>query len=133
MEILKKLTDNFLSMLGKALWPDAEEVVVVFDETVSPDSSVNIVAECPTRFTPTRFLVDCPDAPHFLITDVKISRNSQLTSTGAVPAETFGPATSPLVSLRMDTAEPRDRMVVSVTNASGSTRRFKAQLSGWSS
>jgi hypothetical protein len=82
--------------------------------------------------------VTVPDdvAPHFLVTDLRIRRNSQLLSAGAVPASLFaesqlGAADLEHTRLLTCPAKPGDEIVIDVTNTSSERRRFSVELHGW--
>lgn len=105
--------------------------------TVEPQSTVtttHVVHKSPFSLA----WVTVPDeaAPHFLVTDLRIKRRSQLSSTGAVPASLF--AVSQLYAadlehtrLLTELAQPGEEVVVKAVNTSHERRRFSAELHGW--
>lgn len=80
-------------------------------------------------FRPERIVVAGAIAPSFLLTDLRVGKNSQFVSAGAVPAETFSNL-SQGVALKMDTAQVSQLIVMSVQNISASPARFIASLLG---
>ena len=82
---------------------------------------------CP--FTPTGLVIPDDVAPHFLITDIKVGKNSQLMSVGAVPASLFAKS-APRHNLAMDLADDRSAFVISATNISEKARNFRCSVEG---
>jgi hypothetical protein len=97
--------------------------------SVTGNSSANINVQPQVIFRPERLVVPSNIAPDFLITDIKVGKNSQLVSTGALPAvmfteQAFG------VRLKMDTAQISMFVTVSVTNQNPLARNFQGGLVG---
>jgi hypothetical protein len=97
--------------------------------SVTGNSSANINVQPQVIFRPERLVVPSNIAVDFLITDIKVGKNSQLVSTGALPAvmfteQAFG------VRLRMDTAQISMFVTVSVTNQNVQSRNFQGGLVG---
>jgi len=83
---------------------------------------------------PKPFRVDSvriPDevARHFLVTDVKVGRNSQLLSVGAVPAAVFSES-SWVQQPDLDVLREGDSLTLSVTCVSEVDQEFSAEVSG---
>jgi len=96
---------------------------------VTGNSSANINVQPQVIFRPERLVVPSNIAVDFLITDIKVGKNSQLVSTGALPAvmfteQAFG------VRLKMDTAQISMFVTVSVTNQNAQSRNFQGGLVG---
>ena len=97
--------------------------------SVAGNSSANINVQPQVIFRPERLVVPSNIAVDFLITDIKVGKNSQLVSTGALPAvmfteQAFG------VRLKMDTAQISMFVTVSVTNQNPQARNFQGGLVG---
>ena len=97
--------------------------------SVAGTSSANINVQPQVIFRPERLVVPSNLAVDFLITDIKVGKNSQLVSTGALPAvmfteQAFG------VRLKMDTAQISMFVTVSVTNQNPAARNFQGGLVG---
>ena len=83
-------------------------------------------------FFPAYFIIPDDVAPHFLITAIRIGRDSQLISPGAIPAELFEES-APEIRLILDQiSDPeRDELRVSATNISDQKRLFTMQVMGY--
>lgn len=97
--------------------------------SVAGNSSANINVQPQVIFRPERLVIPSHIAVDFLITDIKVGKNSQLVSTGALPAvmfteQAFG------VRLKMDTAQISMFVTVSVTNENPQARKFQGGLVG---
>jgi hypothetical protein len=95
-------------------------------------SSVNITLDASDL--PKPFRVDAiriPDevAGHFLVTDVKVGKNSQLLTVGAVPAAVFSES-SRVLQPELDVLHEGDSLTLSVTCASIEDQVFSAEVLG---
>jgi len=97
--------------------------------TVPGNSSANINVQPQVIFRPERLVVPSNLAPFFLITDIKVGKNSQLVSTGALPAVMFTENAFG-VRLKMDTAQISMFVTISVTNQNGQSQQFQGGLVG---
>ena len=97
--------------------------------SVAGSSSANINVQPQVIFRPERLVVPSNLAMDFLITDIKVGKNSQLVSTGALPAVMFTENAFG-VRLRMDTAQISMFVTVSVTNQNPAARNFQGGLVG---
>jgi hypothetical protein len=97
--------------------------------SVSGNSSANINVQPQVIFRPERLVVPSNLAMDFLITDIKVGKNSQLVSTGALPAVMFTENAFG-VRLKMDTAQISMFVTVSVTNQNPAARNFQGGLVG---
>ena len=80
-------------------------------------------------FRPERIVVPAAVAAFFQITDVKVGKNSQFVSSGAVPAATFA-ETAFGVRLKMDTCQISQDLIIDVTNIDVAAHRFFAAMIG---
>jgi hypothetical protein len=97
--------------------------------SVAGTSSANINVQPQVIFRPERLVVPSNLAVDFLITDIKVGKNSQLVSTGALPAVMFTEQAYG-VRLKMDTAQISMFVTVSVTNQNPAARNFQGGLVG---
>jgi len=92
-------------------------------------SSANISVQPQVIFRPERIVIPSNLAADFLITDVKVGKNSQLVSPGAIPAVVFVENAFG-VRLKMDTAQIAQFITISVTNQNGASRNFQGAIIG---
>ena len=97
--------------------------------SVAGNSSANINVQPQVIFRPERLVVPSNLAIDFLITDIKVGKNSQLVSTGALPAVMFTEVAFG-VRLKMDTAQISMFVTVSVTNQNPAARNFQGGIVG---
>ena len=97
--------------------------------SVLGNSSANINVQPQVVFRPERVLIPSNVALDFLITDIKVGKNSQLASTGAVPATAFTEQAFG-VRLKMDTAQISMFVTISVTNMNPNARNFQGVIIG---
>jgi|SRR5579872_1456144 len=97
--------------------------------SVSGNSSANINVQPQVIFRPERLVVPSNLAVDFLITDIKVGKNSQLVSTGALPAVMFTEVAFG-VRLKMDTCQISMFVTVSVTNQNPAARNFQGGIVG---
>jgi len=108
----------------------AREFVIGLGSTAIPGlSSANINVQPQVIFRPERIVIPSNIAADFLITDVKVGKNSQLVSPGAIPAVVFVENAFG-VRLKMDTAQIAQFITVSVTNQNGAARNFQGAIIG---
>lgn len=97
--------------------------------SVSASSSANINVQPQVIFRPERLVVPSNLAVDFLITDIKVGKNSQLVSTGALPAVMFTEVAFG-VRLKMDTCQISMFVTISVTNQNPAARNFQGGIVG---
>ena len=97
--------------------------------SVGGGNSANINVQPQVIFRPERLVVPSNVAVDFLITDIKVGKNSQLASTGALPAVMFT-ETAFGVRLKMDTAQISMFVTISVTNQNANARNFQGGFVG---
>ena len=108
----------------------SREFVIGLGSTALPGlSSANISVQPQVIFRPERIVIPSNLAADFLITDVKVGKNSQLVSPGAIPAVVFVENAFG-VRLKMDTAQIAQFITISVTNQNGSSRNFQGAIIG---
>jgi hypothetical protein len=146
-EILTMLADLFDAQISAALIaagcqspasgttefcpPSSRDYALGFGSTlVKANSSANINVQPQVVFRPERLVIPASIAEDFLITDIKVGKNSQLVSTGAIPAAAFTSARSEANCMMMDTAQISMFVTVSVTNTSDKDRYFQCVIFG---
>jgi len=97
--------------------------------SVAGSSSANINVQPQVIFRPERLVVPSNLAVDFLITDLKVGKNSQLVSTGALPAVMFTEVAFG-VRLKMDTCQISMFVTISVTNQNPAARNFQGGIVG---
>lgn len=97
--------------------------------SVTGNSSANINVQPQVIFRPERLVVPSNLAVDFLITDIKVGKNSQLVSTGALPAVMFTEVAFG-VRLKMDTCQISMFVTISVTNQNPAARNFQGGIVG---
>src|ERR1700690_2147683 len=108
----------------------SREFIIGLGSTSLPGlSSANISVQPQVIFRPERIVIPSNIAADFLITDVKVGKNSQLVSPGAIPAVVFVENAFG-VRLKMDTAQIAQFITVSVTNQNGASRNFQGAIIG---
>lgn len=93
-------------------------------------SSETLTVTPQTLFRGRRLIVSSAIAANFTITDIKVGNQSQMASSGALPADAFLPTTTGEDNLTMDTCNPGIQISISVTNISGGASTFRAALFG---
>ena len=108
----------------------SREFVIGLGSTPLPGlSSANIAVQPQVIFRPERIVIPSHIAHDFLITDIKVGKNSQLVSPGAIPAAVFVENAFG-VRLKMDTAQIAQFITISVTNQNGAARNFQGAIIG---
>lgn len=97
--------------------------------SVAGATSANINVQPQVVFRPERLVIPSNVGIDFLLTDIKVGKNSQLASTGAVPAVAFSEQAFG-VRLKMDTAQVSMFVTVSVTNQNANARNFQGVIIG---
>ena len=109
----------------------SREFPVGFDSvaTIAAGASATLTQRPQIIFRPERIVVPAAVAAFFQINDVKVGKNSQLVSAGAIPAATFA-ETAFGVRLKMDTVQVSQDLILLVTNIDIAARRFLASMIG---
>ena len=108
-----------------------DDYIVGFGRTsISPESTQNISSQAQTKFKPERLVIPPDAAPGFLIVDVKVGPNSQLFSTGAIPAVLFGEPAGRAAKMRLDVCEEGEYITITVINTRSTPLDFTAAILG---
>ena len=97
--------------------------------SVSGCSSSNINVQPFEEFRLDRLIISSRVAGDFLITDIKVGKESQFDSPGAIPGTSFTEDVF-AIKLRGDLAMRREFITVSVTNQTGNAQNFQGVLIG---
>lgn len=92
-------------------------------------SSANVSVTTPVGFSPSHVVVPSEAASHFLVTDIKVGKDSQFVGAGCVPCSLFS-AEAKREHFDFDYLAPGMTFTVSVTNASDSDRVFSGTVGG---
>lgn len=119
------------SLLKQTRPTKSREFPVGFDSvaTIAAGASATLTQRPQIIFRPERIVVPAAVAAFFQINDVKVGKNSQLVSAGAIPAATFA-ETAFGVRLKMDTVQVSQDLILLVTNIDVAARRFLAAMIG---
>lgn len=119
------------SLLKKTRPTKSREFPVGFDSVtpIAAGASATLTQRPQIIFRPERIVVPAAVAAFFQINDVKVGKNSQLVSAGAIPAATFA-ETAFGVRLKMDTVQISQDLILLVTNIDIAARRFLASMIG---
>ncbi len=119
------------TLLRKTAPTKSREFPIGFDSvaTIAAGASATLTQRPQIVFRPERIVVPAAVAAFFQITDVKVGKNSQFVSSGAVPAATFA-ETAFGVRLKMDTCQISQDLIIEVTNIDVAARRFLASMIG---
>lgn len=109
----------------------ARDYPIGFDSvaTVAATAASTLSATPQVVFKPQRLIIPAAIADNFVITDLKVGKNSQLAATGNIPAATFVAGAFD-VKLNLDTCQIAMGISLSVTNISGAAVRFLACMIG---
>ena len=128
-ELLRRRVNSGALLRSVAPRNSREYALGLGSTSVAGLSSANINVQPQVIFRPERLVIPSNVAPDFLITDLKVGKNSQLASTGALPAVMFTESAFG-VRLKMDTAQISMFVTISVTNQSNVARNFQGGLVG---
>lgn len=108
----------------------AREFIIGFGVTsVAASGSSTITQRPQVLFRPERVVIPSNIALDFMVTDIKVGKNSQFTANGEVPAVVFS-ETSFGVRLKMDTCQISMDITLSIRNLSANARNFTAAIIG---
>ena len=99
------------------------------DADTPPGAPGSVTRRPQTPLKVRRLVVPSIIAPSFLITDIKVGKDSQFVGSDPIPAETFAP-NAVAVELTGDTASVGHDVTIAFTNISGAAQRFRAVLIG---
>lgn len=119
------------TLLKKTTPQKSREFPVGFDSvaTIAAGATATLTQRPQIIFRPERIVVPAAVAAFFQIQDVKVGKNSQLVSAGAIPAATFS-ETAFGVRLKMDTVQISQDLILIVVNIDVAARRFLASMIG---
>ena len=105
------------------------EVLIGFGSTrVAGISSVNITVQSNEFVRPLRLEVPPDIAADFLLTDLKIGKDSQFVSSGCIPMASFSSDQFRYLKLSMDVMQIAQFCTISVTNINACARNFQGVL-----
>lgn len=119
------------TLLRKTAPTKSREFPIGFDSvaTIAAGASATLTQRPQIVFRPERIVIPAAVAAFFQVTDVKVGKNSQFVSSGAVPAATFS-ETAFGVRLKLDTVQISQDLILEVTNIDVAARRFLASMIG---
>lgn len=97
--------------------------------TIAPGATATITSRPQIPFRGERLIVPSDIAGSFSILDLRVGKNSQFTSSGAVPARTFQ-ENAVGIRLQLDTAQISQDVTLSVQNIGGAPQTFRASIIG---
>lgn len=97
--------------------------------TVAAGATVDIIQRPQLTFRPERIFIPAAIGANFNVADLRIGKNSQFLSAGAVPGAVFS-ETSFGVRLKMDTCQIAQDIDLRVTNISAGALNFFAAMIG---
>lgn len=118
------------TLLEREAWGARPDVLIGLGSTcVAGVSSANInVQSYACLVKPVRLEIPSEVAADFLITDLKVGKNSQFISPGAIPMSTFNNNRFKYLKIDMDVLQLTMFFTVSVTNINASARNFQGVL-----
>lgn len=96
---------------------------------IAPGAAATITSRPQIPFRAQRLVVPSDIAGSFSILDLRVGKNSQFTSAGAVPGRTFQ-ENAVAVGLRCDTAQISQDVTLQVQNIGGAPQTFRAAVIG---
>lgn len=97
--------------------------------TIAPGATATITSRPQIPFRGERLIIPSDIAGSFSVLDLRVGKNSQFTSSGAVPARTFQ-ENAVGIRLHLDTAQISQDVTLSVQNIGGAPQTFRASLIG---
>lgn len=97
--------------------------------TIAPGATATITSRPQIPFKGARLIVPSDIAGSFSILDLRVGKNSQFTSSGAVPARTFQ-ENAVGIRLSLDTAQISQDVTLQVQNIGGAPQTFRASIIG---
>lgn len=119
------------TLLKKTAPTKSREFPIGFDSvtTIAAGATATLTQRPQIIFRPERIVVPASVAAFFTIQDVRVGKNSQLVSAGAIPAATFS-ETAFGVRLKLDTVQISQDLILIVVNIDVAARRFLAAIIG---
>lgn len=110
----------------------SRELVLGFDSgavLIAAGAAGNIAQNPQVPFKGTRLAVAASIAANFVITDIRVGKDSQLVAAGNMPAETFG-QTAQGMQIDLDTCQVSMQIRLDFTNIALAPARFLATIVG---
>ena len=108
----------------------AREFIIGLGITAIPgNGSAQIGVQPQVIFRPERIVIPSNIAVDFMLTDIKVGKDSQLVSPGAIPAVVFVENAFG-VRLKMDTAQIAQFITLLITNTNAQPRNFSGAIIG---
>lgn len=128
--IAQRMVQNGL-MVQRERPTKAREFPLGFESptTVAAGATATITSRPQIPFRGERLIIPSDIAGSFSILDLRVGKNSQFTSSGAVPGRTFQ-ENSVGIRLQLDTAQISQDVTLSVQNVGGAPQTFRAALIG---
>lgn len=125
----KMARDGLLVQAGRPT--QARRGPMAFESTgaIAAGGQAIIVQQPQVPFRPTRLIVPSDIAGSFVITDVRVGKNSQFPSIGGMAARAFQ-ENAVDATVRWDTAQISQQIAIAVTNIGGAPATFRAVLWG---
>jgi hypothetical protein len=121
------------TLLAKTEPTKSREFPIGFDSGAAPLIAAGAAATLTQRpqivFRGERIVIPAAVAAFFVLTDVRVGKNSQLVSAGNIPAATFA-ETAFGVRLKMDTCQISQDLILQVVNIDVAAHRFLAAVIG---
>jgi hypothetical protein len=129
-QMLRALAEKNASALISRQPQKSREFPLGFPETpVAAGATENVTVQPQVPFRGERLVIPSDIAGLFMIDDIRVGKNSQLVSTGAIPARTFTEV-GVGVGVHLDTAQVSQQITLRVRNISGQDATFRAALIG---
>lgn len=105
-------------------------LIMGFDrQTIAANTTTDFTANPQVPFRPRTMIVGATDLDGLAIEDIKVGKNSQFVTAGAVPASTFS-ANATFKDFKFDTAVPGIDVVVTATDLSGVANAVAIAMNG---
>lgn len=129
-QFLRALAEKNASALVERKPQKSREFPLGFPEvTVPAGGTADITAQPQVPFRGERLIIPSDIAGLFMLDDIRVGKNSQLVSTGSIPARTFTEV-GVGVGVHLDTAQVSQQITLRVRNISGQDATFRAALIG---
>jgi hypothetical protein len=128
--IAQRLVNSGL-MVSRERPTKAREFPLGFESSIAvpAGNTATITSRPQVPFRGERLIVPSDIAGSFVLLDLRVGKNSQFTSTGAVPARTFQ-ENAVGIRLSLDTAQISQDISISVQNIGGAPQTFRASIIG---
>ena len=129
--MLRQLAEKNASALVERKPQKSREFPLGFPEVSVPGNggTADITTQPQVPFRGERLIIPSDIAGNFMIDDIRVGKNSQLVSTGSIPARAFSEV-GVGVGIHLDTAQVSQQITLRVRNISGQDATFRAALIG---